>query len=67
MKIEPGYIVKKDNQIYEITQVFGAFALGRAIKPDNTLEDLEVPLSFSDIEVIIEEITDAFNILFDDN
>ena len=71
MDIKIRNIVRKigTNEVYEVENIIGQMLL---CKPINTTVDHElkiVPLKASEVEVLMDQETDAFNILFkhDDN
>lgn len=63
MAIKVNSIVKNKNtkEIYEVISITGVIALCKAV--NLPIDDL-VPFRLSELEVMMEDETDAFNILF---
>lgn len=68
--VKIGSIVKKiaTNEVYEVERISGTMLICKAISVASLKEaEHGVPLFESEVEVVIDGETDAFNILFGDN
>lgn len=65
MHIKPNNIVRKigTNEVYEVVTVTGKIIMCNPVNP-RSYKGYPVPLKLDEVEVIMEEETDAFNILF---
>ena len=68
MEIKKNSIVRKldTNEVYEVISISGNLIIGVPINI-NSLKGVPVPLKVSEIEMLMEEETDAFNLLFRDD
>lgn len=66
MEIRVNNIVrlKGTNKFYEVTEIIGEIALCKSINEHNEAFKNGWPFKKSELEVIMDEDTDAFNILF---
>lgn len=68
MQLKVNSIVKhKDTkEVYEVILMIGSMVLCRPVNLPS-LKDKEVPFRADELEVMMEEETDIFNVLFKDN
>lgn len=67
MEIKVNNIVRRigTNEVFEITEVHGKVILGKPINVPS-LKQIAVPLTEQEVEIIMDEETDVFNLLFKD-
>lgn len=54
-------------RLYEVNSQHGTKVLCREVNPDYTTVEYDSIFDISELELVLDEPNDAFNILFDDN
>lgn len=68
MRVQPRNIVRKlnTNEVFEVLMVSGKVLLCNPVNSKGH-DGIPVPLKIDEVEVLMEEETDVFNLLFRDN
>ena len=66
MEIKVGSIVKdkRDGRLFEVLVINGVSGVGRPLDPADLYKNDEWVIMLNHMELVLEEVTDAFDILF---
>jgi hypothetical protein len=65
-EIRIGSIVRdtRDNRLFEVLEVGGSFGIGRPLDPADLRKNEKWALILKNLEVVLDESTEAFDILY---